>query len=118
MRGEPIVRLLQPGEEDYFILKPKHSAFYATPLDLLLAYLKVSTLVITGIAGDSCILFSASDAFMRDYHLFVPADCIASQTSEENQRTLVQMQKTLKADVRPSDKLDIEEIKRQAAAHR
>ena len=75
-----VVQLLVPGKEDYFVLKPKHSAFYATPLELLLTYLKVSTLILTGIAGDVCVLFTAGDAFLRDYHLFVPSDCIASQS--------------------------------------
>jgi nicotinamidase-related amidase len=105
--GQPIVRLLEPDEDDYFVLKPKHSAFYATPLDLLLAYLKVNTLIITGIAGDICILFTASDAFMRDYHLFVPSDCVASLNSAENMRSLEQMHRILDADIRPYLELDL-----------
>lgn len=112
VRGQPIARLLKPDEDDYFVLKPKHSAFYATPLDLILAYLKVRTLILTGIAGDVCILFSASDAFMRDYHLFVPSDCVASLSPEANARTLEQMQKTLEADIRLSQELDLEALKR------
>jgi nicotinamidase-related amidase len=110
VRGQPIVRLLQPDQDDYFVLKPKHSAFYATPLDLLLAYLKVSTLIITGIAGDICILFTASDAFMRDYHLFVPADCVASLNSAENSRCLEQMHRLLDSDIRPYQALNLEAI--------
>src|SRR5215212_8786544 len=39
VRGEPMVRRLKPGKEDYFVLKPKHSGFYLTTLDLLLQYL-------------------------------------------------------------------------------
>ena len=115
VRGKPLVHLLLPDKEDYFVLKAKHSAFYATPLDLLLAYLKVRTLILTGIAGDSCILFTAGDAFMRDFHLFVPSDCVASQSPEENGRGLERMEKTLHTDICPSDELDLEEIKRTAA---
>lgn len=107
VRGEAVVRLLQPAENDYFILKPKHSAFYETPLHLLLNYLRVRTLILTGIAGDSCILFTAADAFLRDYHLFVPSDCTASQTSEDNERSLQQMRKALDTDTRPSFELNI-----------
>ena len=110
VRGEPIARMLRPEEEDYFVLKAKHSAFYGTPLDLLLTYLKVRSLIITGIAGDSCIIFSASDAFLRDYNLIVPADCVASQSAEKNRRSLEQMRKTLDADIRPSSELDIEAL--------
>jgi nicotinamidase-related amidase len=114
VRGQPIVRLLQPEEDDYFVLKPKHSAFYATPLDLLLTYLKANTLILTGIAGDVCILFTASDAFMRDYHLFAPSDCIASLTAEENARSLEQMHRTLEADIRPSQEIDFKTIRNRA----
>ncbi len=112
--GRPVVRLLHPDPEDYFVLKPKHSGFYGTPLDLLLAYLKVSTLILTGVAGDVCVLFTASDAFMRDYHLFVPADCVASIDPKANRHALEQMQRTLEVDIRPSTDLDPAALKRQA----
>src|SRR5438477_524481 len=71
--GEPIARILRPEDDDYFVLKPKHSAFFQTTLDTLLAYLGARTLILTGIAGNICILFSANDAYMRDYTLVVPA---------------------------------------------
>ncbi|MCW3052843.1 MAG: Isochorismatase [Chthonomonadales bacterium] len=111
VRGQPVVQLLVPDKEDYFVLKPKHSAFYATPLELLLSYLKVSTLILTGIAGDNCVLFTAGDAFLRDYHLCIPSDCIASQTPEDNRRSLELMAKTFDADIRPSQDLDLKVIK-------
>ena len=111
VRGKPIVQLLNPAPEDYYVLKPRHSAFYATPLDLLLAYLKVQTLIITGIAGDVCVLFTAGDAFMRDYNLCVPSDCIASLSPEANRNCLDQMNKILEADIRPSTKLDLHALK-------
>lgn len=110
--GEPIVRLLKPNEDDYFVLKPKHSAFYATPLDVLLHYLRVNTLILTGIAGDSCVLFTANDAYMRDFHLCVPADCIASIREEDNRYCLQQMRNRLDADTRPSTELDLEALKK------
>ena len=71
-RGQEISRTLRPEVSDYFVLKPKHSGFYATTLDLLLEYLKVDTLIITGIAANICVLFTANDAYMRDYRLCVP----------------------------------------------
>lgn len=36
--GAEITSTLLPEETDYFVLKPKQSAFFATPLELLLAY--------------------------------------------------------------------------------
>jgi nicotinamidase-related amidase len=75
VRGQPVVEALRPDESDYFVLKPKHSAFFATTLDTLLQYLGTRHLVLTGVAGDTCVLFTANDAYMRDLHLHVPADC-------------------------------------------
>ena len=119
VRGQRIACLLEPEAlepeaEDYFVLKPKHSAFYETPLSLMLTYLKVRTLILTGIAGDVCVLFTASDAFMRDYHLCVPADCVASLSPEDNARCLHQMHTTLQADIRASEELSLEAIVRQS----
>lgn len=105
VRGEPLVRLLAPDKEDYSVLKPKHSGFYSTTLDLLLVYLKAKTLILTGLTGDSCVLFTAHDAFLRDFHLIVPADCVVSIDPEENQYALRHMQRVLKADTRPSTEL-------------
>ena len=85
-------------ESDYFVLKPKHSGFYATTLDLLLEYLRVDTLIVTGIAANICVLFTADDAYMRDYNLLVPSDCVAA-TSEDTEHSLCQMKSILKADV-------------------
>jgi len=87
-RGAEIAELLAPAPDDYFILKPKHSAFYLTPLDLLVRSLNVSTLVITGIAGDSCVLATLSDAHIRDFEAIVVSDAIASQRPTSNRRVL------------------------------
>jgi nicotinamidase-related amidase len=114
VRGKPVVELLQPGDKDYFVLKPKHSGFYSTALDVLLEYLQVERLILTGIAANICVLFTANDAYMRDFHLLVPSDCVASNTEEENRRALEQMEKFLKADVRPSTELDLVKLNGRA----
>ena len=105
--GQPIAILLQPEAEDYFVLKPKHSGFYATTLELLLQALGVHTLILTGMAGNICVLFTANDAYMRGYRLLIPADCVASQTVRDNTSALHLMQTVLKADIRPSTALDL-----------
>lgn len=113
--GEPLVRQLVPDDDDYFVLKPKHSAFFATTLDTLLAYLGAKTLILTGIAGNICILFSANDAYMRDYNLVVPADCVVSNTEEENRYALQQIERVLKADITPSTGLDLDKLVGEAS---
>ena len=100
--GRPIAELLRPDDEDYFVLKPKHSGFYASALAILLEHLGVETVVLTGLAANICVLFTANDAYMRDLRLVVPADCVASNTPGETEHALRQMGQVLKADVRPS----------------
>ncbi len=112
VRGKPFVEWLLPDEEDYFVLKPKHSGFYSTSLDLLLKHLGAQTLILTGIAGNNCVLVTANDAYMRDFKILVPSDCVASETVEENESALKQMATVLKADIRSSAELDLEELKR------
>jgi nicotinamidase-related amidase len=114
VRGRPIAELLAPGEEDYFILKPKHSGFFSTTLDVLLNYLGVRTLIIAGMAGNICVLFTANDAYMRDFHLYVPRDCVASNTPKDNEYALEQMAKVLDADTTPSTELELETVKRRS----
>lgn len=112
VRGEPIVRLLRPGERDYFVLKPKHSAFYATTLEVLLKNLEVNTLVLCGFTGDQCILLTAADAYMRDLHLHVPKDCLASIATDENDRALDYMIRNFDVDATPSTELDLAALRR------
>jgi len=109
-RGKSFVELLLPDDDDYFVLKPKHSGFYSTTLDLLLIHLSAKNLILTGIAGNNCVLVTANDAYMRDYKVFVPSDCVVSNTEEENQYALKQMETVLKADTSPSARLDLKAI--------
>ena len=104
-RGRAIVKLLRPDESDYFVLKPKHSGFFSTTLETLLRYLKTQTLIVTGIAGNFCVLFTANDAYMRDFNLLVPRDCTVSNTKKENESALRLMKRFLKADTRSSSKI-------------
>jgi nicotinamidase-related amidase len=104
-KAKQIVDLLRPDQDDYFVLKPKHSGFFSSTLETLLRYLGARKLIITGIAGNYCVLFTANDAYMRDYELVVPADCTASNTAGENREAIKLMKNYLKADVRPSGKI-------------
>jgi nicotinamidase-related amidase len=104
--GRDIARLLAPKADDYFVLKPKHSGFQFTALQLLLEHLGATTLVLTGVAGNFCVLFTAHDAYMRDYRLVVPRDCIASQTEADDRYALAHMQGVTKADTRSSGEID------------
>jgi nicotinamidase-related amidase len=114
--GHNMVQLLKPGDDDYFILKPRHSAFFQTNLDILLKYLGVHTVIVTGVAGDMCVLFTANDAYIRDFRVVAPADCMASEDKENNRQVSRLMQRVLKADITPSTELDLEALAVPASA--
>jgi nicotinamidase-related amidase len=115
VRGKPVVEQLAPQDDDYFVLKPKHSAFFQTNLEILLKYLGVRTLILSGMAGDICVLFSANDAYMRDFRIVVPPDCTASEDAEHNRQALMLMQRVLKAEIPPSAEIKFEGTRVEAA---
>ena len=94
-RGKAIVETLLPEPDDYFVLKPKHSAFHATPLDLLLNYLGATTLILTGITVDNCILLTAGDAHMKEYDIVVPTDCVVASNNERKKHAMKLIETTL-----------------------
>jgi nicotinamidase-related amidase len=100
-----VSRRLRPTAQDYFVLKPKHSGFYDTTLDTLLAALRVRRVILTGIAGNICVLFTANDAYMRDMDIYAPADCIVSNTAADNDHALHQIGTVLKGELAPSRRL-------------
>jgi nicotinamidase-related amidase len=103
--GRRVSQRLRPTRRDYFVLKPKHSAFFDTTLDTLLATLRVRRVILAGIAGNICVLFTANDAYMRGLTIFAPADCIVSNTAADNDYALQQMETVLKANVAVSPRL-------------
>lgn len=111
VKGAPLAANLAPSADDYFVLKPKHSAFYETPLELLLKHLDSRRLILCGISGNMCIQFTACDAYMRDFDLHIPCDCIASNTQDENERALSYMKHVLKADITASTAVDLGRLK-------
>jgi nicotinamidase-related amidase len=103
--GCRVSRRLRPSSQDYFVLKPKHSGFFDTTLDTLLGELRIRRVILTGIAGNICVLFTANDAYMRELRIFAPADCMVSNTVEDNENALRQLKTVLKADISSSDRL-------------
>ena len=111
-KTRPLIEQLYPEQADYFVLKPKHSGFFSSTLETLLRYLGVRRLIITGIAGNFCVLFTANDAYMRDYELSIPSDCVISNTAKENKEALQLMKRYLKADTRHSQRISFEKRER------
>lgn len=96
-----LIELLQPGSDDFHVLKPRHSAFYGTPLEFLLTELQITRLVLCGMEADMCILFTANDAYMRKFRIWTPRNCIAARSVSRLSAALAFMKTNLQADVRP-----------------
>jgi nicotinamidase-related amidase len=95
--GAPILRLLAPTANDYSVLKPTHAGFFGTPLDRLLAQLRSDTLILTGISAHQCVLFTANEAYLRDFNLIIPRDCVASKTERQRRSALEYFESVLHA---------------------
>jgi nicotinamidase-related amidase len=108
--GRKIVELLRPDDDDYFVLKPAHSGFYSTTLDLLLKHLRATTVILTGVATNICVLFTASDAYLRGYRVVVPRDCVAANSARLTQEALTHMRAVLKAETASSRSLPWSEL--------
>jgi nicotinamidase-related amidase len=113
--GLPIIRLVEPDlGSDYYILKPRHSCFFHTALEVLLLRLETRVLITTGFATDICVLFTATDAYMRGFSVVVPPDCVAAEREADNEHALRQMARLLKAEVVPSERIDFERLTRSS----
>jgi nicotinamidase-related amidase len=104
-RGRSVVTSLRPGQDDYFILKPRHSAFFETSLVPLLEDLKIKNLILAGIATNLCVLFTAHDAHMHGYKMTVLSDCCAAESDFDHNVALSQLEKFCGAKIHRSDQV-------------
>jgi nicotinamidase-related amidase len=115
-RGASLVTALAPDPDDYCVLKPKHSGFFATPLDTLLQLLGTKRLILTGVSSDQCVLFTANDAYVRDLELVIPKDCISARTRKDTGLALRYFASVLGADIRASTAIRFSRKHRARAA--
>lgn len=112
--GRPLVEALMPEADDYIVLKPKHSAFYATPLDTILSYLKTQTVILSGLTTAACVLLTAGEIHVRDLKLHVPADCVAGLSGRDHCRALDLMRISFHAVTTPSRHLNLRKLARSS----
>lgn len=108
--GREIVEIVEPTDDDYFVVKPKHSAFYQTSLPILLEHLEAETLVVAGWTTDICVLFSAIDAYMRGFDVIIPGDAVAAVRPEHTAHALDYAARVLKALVLPVDQIAFDDL--------
>ncbi len=108
--GREVVERVRPADGDYFVLKPKHSGFFQTPLESLLGQIGAQTLVLAGFATDICVLATAMDAAMRDFHLVVPQDTSAAETEHAHAAALTHLRRVLHAETPPASAVDFQAL--------
>ncbi len=82
--GAQVIEELSPQSGDIIVEKTTYSGFYKTRLEDVLKDLGVKGLRLTGCVTHICILFTASDAVLRDYMVTVPADAVAALAREDH----------------------------------
>jgi len=117
-KGEHFIQPLLPDGEDYFVLKPMHSAFYMSPLEVLLQHLQVETLILTGLTSNSCITVTAHDANMRGFDIYIPSDCSCARSEKEHAQALEQLKAMVGANIGRSTSLKLPKLIRAAQISR
>lgn len=95
--GRDLVSRLAPAASDHFIFKPRHSGFYATALAELLELPRVQEVVLTGVTSHQCVLFTSMDAYVREFAVTVPRDCVAAPSPEHTRHALFVLQHSMMA---------------------
>lgn len=97
-----LVSAIRPEDDDYFVLKPRNSGFFHTPLEILLQELGIRRLVLAGLTTDNCVLFTANDAHLRGYEVVIASDCMASIRAADHATALKHLRAIDDAAVRTS----------------
>ena len=103
-RASKVLDVLAPESTDHWIVKPQRSGFYATRLGNLLLSLNVSSVVVAGLTTDICVFFTAHDAYMRGYSLWIPSNCCAAVESSHHDDALNLIRRVAHADTTPVDR--------------
>ncbi|RLG01944.1 MAG: cysteine hydrolase [Thaumarchaeota archaeon] len=101
--GAEIVEELEPKEGEFVIKKPSYDAFYGTPLEHVLKYRNIESLILMGVLANICVLHTAGSAAMRGYKLIIPVDCILALNQFDYALSLRQMSFIYKAKLTRSD---------------
>ncbi len=115
--GQQMVQSLTPHLDDYVVLKPRHSAFYATPLDTILNYIGARNAIVTGLTTNACVMMTVADLYVREYKLFVPEDCVRALNGRDHRAALQLMKNSYAADTAPSSRLRLDRLSGSSKGH-
>ncbi len=86
--GAEVVESLVREEQDFWLPKPRFSAFFKTGLETWLHERKVTLCAVAGIATPFCVLSTALDALCHDFKAILLEDCSTASSVEQHQQTL------------------------------
>jgi nicotinamidase-related amidase len=101
-RHPELVEPIRPPEGVAFVIKARHTIFYGTPLEYLLAQRGIDRLVLTGQVTEQCVLYSALDAYVRHIDVAVPRDAVAHIHADLAEASFKMMETNMGADITPS----------------
>jgi nicotinamidase-related amidase len=94
-----LVEPVLPPRDCAFLPKVRHSAFFGTPLDYLLRNREVGIVVLAGQVTEQCVLYSALDAYVREFSLRVAGDCVAHIHADLAEAALRMMRRNMRAEI-------------------
>ena len=86
--GAEVIDELDRKHDDYWVSKPRLSAFFRTGLDLWLRRRGVTLCAVGGIATNFCVLTTVLDALCNDFKAVLLGNCAAAATEEVHEQTL------------------------------
>ncbi|MGA8115431.1 MAG: isochorismatase family cysteine hydrolase [Actinocatenispora sp.] len=105
-RHADLVEPIRPDDTSLFVVKARHSIFYQTPLEYLLAQQGVGRVVLCGQVTEQCVLYSALDAHIRHIEVTVARDAVAHIHQDLADAALRMMERNMGAALLPADRID------------
>lgn len=80
-------------DKDFLIKKRRYSSFFQTDLDLVLREHKIENVIICGTKTNCCIRSTVHDAYFLNYKVYVPRECVATNSDVVNEVHLTDIDK-------------------------
>jgi ureidoacrylate peracid hydrolase len=96
----------------HVVAKHRWSAFFSTQLDGLLQVLGTRLLIVTGTTTNACIETTVRDAYMRDFDVVIPRECVAGVRQEWHEVALAIWERYV------GEVVGVDELRRQLAPAR
>lgn len=103
-RSEFDERLEIDRDRDVIYLKKMPSAFFETPLQSLLVWHRIDTLILTGGSTSGCVRATAVESLSRGYRTIVPEQCVADKHESYHYANLTDLA------LKYADVVDVDEV--------